>query len=320
VRACVRSPGQATRRRDGWDTGRIYLFETTGDKAIGTIAAPVIRNSALAFSPDGALVAAGMIDSSILLFDVQAALDRSDPSVAPEPKGSRDNLSRGPASDPKAAVPDPIALLNAQIRDDPKDPSLHDERGWASMNKSDFDKALVDFDEAIRLDPKSARGFGNRGWAWTRKNDLERALADSNEGIRLEPTAAVGYNNRGELWSRKKDYEKALIDFAESIKLDPDNAHAYDSRAWLLATCPDGSFRDGARAVDSAIRACGLSEWMEASNIDTLAAAYAEHGEFDKAVQLQEEAIKLFADADQRKRGEERLSLYKEKKPYRTTE
>ncbi len=52
----------------------------------------------------------------------------------------------------------------------------------------------------------------------------------------------------------------------------------------------------------------------------TLAAAYAEVGDFDKAVEWKEKAIQLYANADDRKKGEERLKLYKEKKPYRETE
>jgi hypothetical protein len=47
---------------------------------------------------DGALLATGMIDSSILIFDVQAALDRSNAGVSPEPKGSRANLLLTPST------------------------------------------------------------------------------------------------------------------------------------------------------------------------------------------------------------------------------
>ena len=52
----------------------------------------------------------------------------------------------------------------------------------------------------------------------------------------------------------------------------------------------------------------------------TLAAAYAEVGKFDKAVEWEEKAIQLNTDADDRKKGEERLKLYKDKKPYRENE
>ena len=69
-----------------------------------------------------------------------------------------------------------------------------------------------------------------------------------------------------------------------------------------------------------ATRGCELAEWKDANMLDTLAAAYAEAGDFDKAVEWQEKADKLFTDPKDQKKGEDRLKLYKDKKPYRDTE
>ena len=103
------------------------------------------------------------------------------------------------------------------------------------------------------------------------------------------------------------------------IRLDPKLAPAYVNRAWLWATCPDAKYRDGKRAVESATRACELSEWKFAVFIDALAAAYAEAGDFEAAVKWQTKANGLYAAAGARAKGEERLKLYREKKPYRET-
>ena len=59
---------------------------------------------------------------------------------------------------------------------------------------------------------------------------------------------------------------------------------------------------------------------MQNLSLGTLAAAYVEAGDFDKAVELQEKANKLYRDAEDRKKGEERLKLYRDKKPYRETD
>ncbi len=80
---------------------------------------------------------------------------------------------------------------------------------------------------------------------------------------------------------------------------------------------PEERLRDGKKAIELATRACELSEWKEAYKLGTLAAAYAEVGEFDKAIEWQEKANRLFTDAEDKKKGEERLKLYKDKKPYR---
>jgi len=61
---------------------------------------------------------------------------------------------------------------------------------------------------------------------------------------------------------------------------------------------------------------CELTDWNDADYLDTLAAAYAESGQFDKAVESQEKAIELAPD-DEKADFETRLKLYQEGKPYR---
>jgi Flp pilus assembly protein TadD len=78
--------------------------------------------------------------------------------------------------------------------------------------------------------------------------------------------------------------------------------------------------RDGKRAVESATRACELTNWKEANCIDTLAAAYAEAGDFAKAVVWQEKAKALFVSEPDQRTGEEHLKLYQSKKPCRTND
>ena len=62
-----------------------------------------------------------------------------------------------------------------------------------------------------------------------------------------------------------------------------------------------------------------MSEWKKANHLGTLAASYAELGDFDQAVKWEEAAMKLTADPDgeEMKGRKERLALYRDKKPYR---
>jgi tetratricopeptide (TPR) repeat protein len=86
----------------------------------------------------------------------------------------------------------------------------------------------------------------------------------------------------------------------------------------LLATCPQERFRNGANAVEYATKACSLSKWQKPAYLTTLAAAYAESGDFDQAIRWQRKVLDLPEDAKQeRDKARQRLDSYIEHKPWR---
>ncbi len=133
------------------------------------------------------------------------------------------------------------------------------------------------------------------------------------------------------LSSRK--YAQALVEFDELIRLYPDLVWAHERRALILATCPDAKIRDGKLAVAAATRAARLTDWKDLGVLMTLAAAYAEAGDFAGAVRWEQRALekeqlvmdKYTAETKNRngmlgvmsKPNPERLNLYKAGKPYR---
>jgi tetratricopeptide (TPR) repeat protein len=212
-----------------------------------------------------------------------------------------------------------IDFYTQEIRSNRGNSAAWSLRGGIWHQKNEFDIAIADFNESIRLNPSSSNAYHGRGWAWYKKKEFDKAIADYNEAIRLDPGSAWTYPNRGLAWKAKKEYDKAIADYNEAIRLDPKHITAYNNRAFLWATCPDPRMRNAQKAIESATRACELTNWKDTLCLDTLAAAYAEAGNFDKAVEWQEKAIKLF-DGPDKQEVTDRLNLYRARKPYRQPE
>jgi len=95
------------------------------------------------------------------------------------------------------------------------------------------------------------------------------------------------------------------------------DGQALNELAWLLATSSEPTLRDGARALVLAEKAVAITERNEPLFLDTLAAAYAEIGQFAKAVSAQKEAIALLKDDAAKEDYESRLDIYKSNSAYR---
>ena len=87
----------------------------------------------------------------------------------------------------------------------------------------------------------------------------------------------------------------------------------------LLATTPNDGLRDGKRALELARAACELTNWKNPNYIDTLAAAYAETGDFEQAVNWETKALE-FPDFIEKngQAARKRLEFYRKHQPYRS--
>jgi tetratricopeptide (TPR) repeat protein len=215
-------------------------------------------------------------------------------------------------------VDDATGYFSEKITANPSDDRAWAARGAAWRRKAALDNAIQDMTESIRLAPENPAWHNNRGLAFHNKKDHDRAIANYTEAIRLDPTDSVAYYNRGNGYRSKQDYARAQADYLEALRLNPKDPNPHNGLAWLLATCPVNEMRDGRKAVEYAKRACELTDYHRASDLGTLAAAYAEAGQFEEATKWQRQAND---DADYVKiygaQASLRYKLYADRKPYR---
>jgi len=113
------------------------------------------------------------------------------------------------------------------------------------------------------------------------------------EGLQIRPDNAGAYNCLGLIFLRQGQAGEAAADFQKALELQPDNADAHKCLAWMLATCPEASVRNGARAIELAQQAEQLSGGKDPAILATLAAAYAEAGRFPDALTTVQKALAL---------------------------
>jgi tetratricopeptide (TPR) repeat protein len=200
----------------------------------------------------------------------------------------------------------------------PHDHEAYNNRGVAWMKLQAYDRAIADFSEAVALFPGHVNALTNRGAAWYEKGAFDRAIADYSQALELNPHSSRAYNNRGYAWSKLGLIPRALDDYRRALEIDPFFAEVYNNIAWIRATCPEKRFRDGRRAITLAKRALDLEP--NYAYMDTLAAAYAESGDFETAVKIEGSIISMLNHEqrlDEIPAYQQRLQRYRKHLPLR---
>ena len=179
-------------------------------------------------------------------------------------------------------------------------------------------EALVHFAEAVRIRPANPSAARNMGVRLSDLGRYEEALPYLELAARVNPKESTA-QYFGLALSGLGKYGQSISAYRKEIQLTPNSPDALNNLAWLLASCPEAQFRNGKEAIELAKRACELTEYKRAIFIGTLAAAYAEAGEFDNAVATAERAqtvAKAAGETGIAARNAELAELYRAKKPY----
>jgi tetratricopeptide (TPR) repeat protein len=193
--------------------------------------------------------------------------------------------------------------------------------GAALVQKGKFDLAVPHFEKALALRPGSAELHNSLGFALLGEGKSIEAIAHFNKAIAIAPNFVSAYENLGSaFFFLQGKIPEALVQWRKVLQLDPNHLSVLTQTAWVLATSPLASVRNGAEAVKLAERAAQLSGGSEPAILDALAAAYAEAGRFPAAVETARRAVTLAGQQNNRQLAgalNARIALYQAKIAFR---
>ncbi|PYM01426.1 MAG: hypothetical protein DMF19_06560 [Verrucomicrobia bacterium] len=149
---------------------------------------------------------------------------------------------------------------------------------------------------------------------------LDEAILFWSARVENEPNNIGARNTFGVLLVQKHQTGAAIEQWETALALNPNDGNAQSNLAWVFATAPDASLRNGSRAVDLAKRALKLAGGVNPILHRTLAAAYAEAGRFDDAIATAERGFAFAEREGNRELADEFVAVlarYRQHQPFR---
>jgi tetratricopeptide (TPR) repeat protein len=193
----------------------------------------------------------------------------------------------------KGRVDEAIPHFEKAVALDPANGDAHGNLGRAYTAGQRFEQAIPHFEKALERNPGSAELHSQLGLALANRNRAAEAIPHLERALAISPGLVEARYYLGAALLMNGQRAQALAQWRQALRQDPDNLRVLNDTAWLLATCADAALRNGTEAVTLAGHAVDLTSGREPAPLATLAAAYAEAGGFDRAVELEKRAIDL---------------------------
>jgi Flp pilus assembly protein TadD len=244
------------------------------------------------------------------------------------------------------------ALWRDTLATNPNAWLAHANLGWILASQQNYDEALVHLVKSLELNPNNAQAHSNLGRllslqgkpaeaeeqfqaalrikpkdaeirrsyaaALAEQGKQADAVAQFREALRLHPDIETRLQLATLLYQTHK-FRDAVAEYRHALALKPDQPEALNNLAWVLATCPDETVRNGAEAVRLAERACRLNGYAQPRELGTLAAAYAEAGRVPEAIEAAQKAVSAATaggDEQMAAMSEQLLNLFRAGKPH----
>ena len=193
----------------------------------------------------------------------------------------------------KGEVDEAIAYCTRAVTIAPNDPDAQVALGNSLAQKERVDDAIAHYKKALAIRPDYFIAHYALGHIFLEKGEIDAAVFHSRAAVSIQPQNTDAHTNLAVAFDEKGQIAEAIKQYEQALEISPQSVAAANNLAWLLATNPDASIRHRDRALELATRANQLSGGGNATVLRTLAAAYANAGQFSRAVEVGQLALSL---------------------------
>ena len=210
--------------------------------------------------------------------------------------------------------PEAIKQLTKAIEIEPDDIVPHNIFADIYEKQGNHEQAINHHTISLKIEPEQTGVLNQLAVLYTSLKKTDKAIESYRKSLRIEPKQPIIISDMAMVLYGQNKIAEAMALWSDSLEIDSNQAYAANSLAWIKATSKDARFYDPGEAITFARQACELTEYQDPGMLDTLAAALAANGQFDKAVETAGKAIQIAKSTgeNQRVRGfQNHLNLYK---------
>ncbi len=213
-----------------------------------------------------------------------------------------------------------IAYYQHHLQSHPEDYKTRNNLATVLGQTDKLQKAVEQWQRILRHEPEYVKAHINLAAALNRLGRLDESVTHWQKALVLQPEHFAARIGLAETYYRKGAIALAVKHWDKALQLHPDHAKTQNDLGWILATIDDPQLRNPEKALHLARQACELTGHKQPSYLDTLSAAYAATGQFNKAIQIAQKAITLTSssgrDTSLVSDIQRRLTMYKNGQAY----
>lgn len=274
----------------------------------------------LSLNPNSSRVHFNLGSAFFEIGDIDKAIIHFKEALRIEPNIAEVNTNLGVVLVEKGKFYEAIPYFAKTIQITPNDAEAYNNMGYVLYRAKRFDDAITYSKKALEIDPNNAKAYFNMADSLYEKKEYSDAIKYYLVSIKYNPANAEVHCNVSHAFIKQGNIEEAIHHLREAMQIQPNMIDAANNLAWLLAAGEDAKLRNGSEAISIILPYCQsvrpYHTYKDADILDTLAAGYAEVGNYIGAVKTAQDALNRAQsknENDLAQRIQKRLEAYKKR-------